>query len=40
LKNITGYPGGLDLATEIAKEWEQAFPRRSAMLDELEQAGF
>lgn len=40
LKHLASYPGGSALALELASEWKNLYPRRSAMLDELKKAGF
>ena len=40
LKKIRKYPDGPELAQSLADQWKQSFPRRRAMLEELEDAGF
>lgn len=40
LKKIMRYPGGKEIAIQIAAEWRRAYPRRRAMLEELSRAGF
>ena len=40
LKKISGYPGGKEKAAEIAENWRALYYRRSAMMDELQKAGF
>ena len=40
LKKITRYPGGKEIAIQIAREWRTEYPRRRAMLEELSRAGF
>ena len=40
LKKIAKYPGGSSCAKEIAADWRVMYHRRSAMMDELEKAGF
>ena len=40
LKKIRRYPGGKEKAAEIAENWRALYYRRSAMMDELQKAGF
>ena len=40
LKKIRRYPGGKEKAAEIAENWRALYSRRSAMMDELQKAGF
>ena len=40
LKKIRRYPGGKEKAAEIAENWRALYCRRSAMMDELQKAGF
>ncbi len=40
LKKLVNYPGGMDLAVEIATEWKDQFAGRRAFQDELRKAGF
>ena len=40
LQKLSEYPGGKELAEELAAEWKQTFFRRTAMMDELKKAGF
>lgn len=40
MKKITKYPGGRNIADEIAKEWKVVYRRSPAMMDELRKAGF
>lgn len=40
LKKIRSYPGGEELAKQIAANWRSSYPRRRAMLDEIKKAGF
>ena len=40
LKKLRRYPGGKEVAEQIAVEWKNTYKRRSAMLDELRKAGF
>lgn len=40
LKKIRKYPGGCEIAADIAKSWRIFYYRRSAMMDELSKAGF
>lgn len=40
LKKIRRCPGGTVTAGEIAQEWRSRYRRRSAMMDELQKAGF
>lgn len=40
LKKIKKYPGGYEIAADIAKDWRIFYYRRSAMMDELSKAGF
>ena len=40
LKKIKEYPGGKEKTGEIANEWKVKYRRRSAMMDELQKAGF
>lgn len=40
LKKVRRYPGGKEKAAEIAENWRALYCRRSAMMDELQKAGF
>ena len=40
LKKIRRYPEGKEKAAEIAENWRALYSRRSAMMDELQKAGF
>ena len=40
LKKIRLYPGGKEKAAELAENWRALYCRRSAMMDELQKAGF
>ena len=40
LKKLKSYPDGKALTQALADEWKQAYPKRSAMLDELKKAKF
>ncbi|MDD6043819.1 MAG: SWIM zinc finger family protein [Eubacteriaceae bacterium] len=40
MKKIRKYPGGEDLANQIAQEWKSVYRRKPAMMDELRKAGF
>ena len=40
MKELRGYPGGIPAAQAVAGEWRLQYPRRTAMLDELNKAGF
>ena len=40
LKTLCGYRGGKERANEVADAWRTAYPRRKAMLEELNKAGF
>lgn len=40
LKKLCSYPGGEELAKQIAADWRKDYPRRRAMLDEITKAGF
>ena len=40
LKKTKKYPGGYEIAADIAKNWRIFYYRRSAMMDELSKAGF
>ena len=39
LQKVQKYPGGAEIAAEIAKNWRVLYYRRSAMIDELRKAG-
>ena len=38
LKHLYGYPDGRKKVKEMVETWKRIFPRRSAMLDELNKA--
>lgn len=40
LKKIRRYPRGKEKASEIAKNWRAVYYRRTAMMDEMQKAGF
>ena len=40
LKKISEYPQGVEIAYQLALQWQQKYKRRSAMMDELRKAGF
>ena len=40
LKKTKKYPGGYEIAADIAKNWRIFYYRRIAMMDELSKAGF
>ncbi|MCD8306622.1 MAG: hypothetical protein LUD51_00095 [Clostridia bacterium] len=40
LKKLVNYPGGMELAMDIASQWKDRFAGRRAFLDELHKAGF
>ena len=40
LKRLRSYPDCENLAIALAQEWRRQYPSRSAMLDELRNAGF
>lgn len=40
LRKLRSYPGGSEMAAEIAGNWRVFYSRRSAMMDELRKAGF
>ena len=40
LKTLRSYRGGKERTIEVAEKWRAAYPRRRAMLEELERAGF
>lgn len=40
LKKLRSYPDGKELAAQIAREWQNTYRRRPAMMDELRKAGF
>ena len=40
LKKISRYPEGQRLAQEISDSWKREYKKRSAMIDELNRAGF
>ena len=40
LKKLRNYPEGKMITEQIALEWRKCFPKRRAMLDELNRAGF
>ena len=40
LKKLKSYPDGKALTQALADDWKQAYPKRSAMLDELKKAKF
>lgn len=40
LKKVEEYPMGKKLVKQIATEWRSLYPRRRAMMEELERAGF
>ena len=40
LKQLSTYPGGLEVARMLAAQWISLYPRRSAMREELKKAGF
>lgn len=40
LKKISRYPDGQRLAQEISDSWKREYKKRSAMIDELNRAGF
>lgn len=40
LKDLRNYPNGHSVAVELVNGWRTLYPRRTAMLDELNKAGF
>ena len=40
LKHLRTYPGGADAVHALTMRWRQQYPRRTAMLDELNKAGY
>lgn len=40
LKRLKKYPDGNSAAQKLAQNWKQKYPRRTAMIDELNKAGF
>ena len=40
LKRMKTYPGGEEMADQLAAEWRSSYKRRSALMDELKRAGF
>ena len=40
LRKISNYPQGVEIANQLALQWQQTYKRRSAMMDELRKAGF
>lgn len=40
LKRMKTYPGGKEMADQLAAEWRWVYKRRSALMDELKRAGF
>ena len=40
LKRMKTYPGGKEMADQLAAEWRWVYKRRSALMDEMRRAGF
>ena len=40
LKHMKTYPNGKEMAEQMANEWKRLYKRRSAMIEELKNAGF
>ena len=40
LKNLEHLSGGKEAAVKLAEEWRAAYPRRRAMIEEMQKAGF
>ena len=40
LRRLCTYPEGIAVVSQVTKLWRETYPRRRAMLDELERAGY